>query len=237
MRGKSLSKDTNKHIELADGLAKSIREKYFRYEGFTLTSTAISEYHYLEADSNFRWLSVFLRFYDDYGRSVTTVVRAEYRLVEGKIIVESAIIMPLSSHNPRVKLYYVPVDKLSDQRFTKNSSYKEILWFVQEKAVAINIPEQVPHKRQNYWIFAFVTDRLAKDAKIELRASKSQKGLKGDNTKAKTLNFDNWFITRARGEFAFGQVDRVFYKVVYSSDSDVSAEKKKLQIIGVFSTQ
>ncbi len=236
IRAKSLSRKAKKEIDFVDGLAELLHEQRFHYAGFTLTSVAIDEYHTSDKDPDFRWISAMLRFHDRHDRVVSTAIRSEYRMVGKKIIIESAVILPLSSHNPRVNLYYVLANKLPKSLYQKQTSQEALLKLVKENAIPLNQKELISREGQDYVAFAFVMDRLVTDASVELRESKYQNNLKGNLSKNKTLSFDGWFVAITEGTFSHKNPKKRFHKVIYTPGWDVPIKKQVPRLIGVFVT-
>ena len=234
MRAKPLPKDLKKDIDFVKGLAESLHEKKFHYEGFTLTSVILDPLEKLNTDSGFKAVSASLRFHDQHGRVANVAIMAEYRMTGKKVIVERAYVFPLSSHNPRVNLYYVPKNKMPKNLYQKQTSQEALLKLVKENAVPLNKKELISREGQEYIAFAFVMGRLVSDAKIVMRDSKYKNNLKGNLSKNKTLNFNDWFVGITEGKFAYNKSKKRYHKVIYTPGRDFPIKKQVPGLIGVF---
>ena len=236
MRAKSLPKDLKKDIDFAKGLAKRLQEKHFHYKDFVLTGVTLDQSVTSYAEPPYKSVSVMLRFHDQLGRVANAAVMAEYRLIGKKVQVERAYVLPISAYKPRLKVYYVPKNKMPKSLYQKQTSQEALLKLVQEKAISLNTKELKSHEGQDYIAFAFVMGRLVSDAKIVIRESKYQNNLKGNLSKNKTLNFDNWFVGITEGKFKYKKPQKRYHKVIYTPGRDFPIQNQKPTLIGSFVT-
>jgi len=237
MRDEPIPGEARKYLSFSGGLERRIPEERFHYPGFTLDTVAIDVYHSLESDPDRRWVSAMLRFQDLLGRRADAAVRAEYRMQGETIIIDSAVVAPLSARAPRVDFFYVPADGLPGRVLHTPTTHGELWNEVVEHSLRLNRPEEWPQGEHDYLVFAFVMDRLAPDASLNLRISDDADGMDGDGADSKVLNFDGWFAAVSGGRFDLGGAEQPYFKVLYTPGTDVPGGARKPRMIGLFTNR
>jgi len=76
----------------------------------------------------------------------------------------------------------------------------------------------------DYYVFAFVNDRLAPDAAVELRVSAGAEGIVGFPGSPVMLNFDGWPVRVHRATFVLGALPAFHFKVVYRRGISITTD-------------
>ncbi|NNL65122.1 MAG: hypothetical protein HKP30_02660, partial [Myxococcales bacterium] len=226
-----------KYVSFSNDLDRRIPEERFRYAGFTLRTIAVDGHHALETDPDERWVSAVLRFRDAIGRQASAAVRAGYRMQGERIVIDWAFIAPLAAPAPRIDFFYVPASRFPDPILRKRTSHAKLWDEVVKRSLRLARPDEWPVGEQDYLVFAFVMDRLAPDARLELRVSSKARGVAGDDGASKILNFDGWFAGISGGRFDLQGAAQPYFKVLYTPGSDVPKKKRKRKTIGLFSNR
>lgn len=237
MQNKPIDPSAGRYISFKGDLGQRIPEARFHYEGFTLDTIAVDAYHSLASDPARRWVSAILRFRDIIGRIATAAVRAEYHMQGERITIESAFIAPLSAPVPRIDFFYVPARALPAQILGKRTTHSELWNNVVRHSQRLNRPEEWPPGTNDYLVFAFVMDRLAPDASLELRISDDADGMTGDSAESKIMNFDGWFAAISGGRFDLKDSAQPYFKLLYTPGTDTAVAKRGQRMIGLFSNR
>jgi hypothetical protein len=154
-----------------------------------------------------------------------------------RITIDSAVIAPLSAPAPRIDFFYVPARTLPAQILGKRTTHSELWNNVVKHSLRLNRPEEWPSGQDDYLVFAFVMDRLAPDASLELRISDDADGMTGDSADSKILNFDGWFTAISGGRFDLKDPAQPYFKLLYTPGTDTAVAERGQRMIGLFSNR
>lgn len=207
-------------VRLDDTLASALAEPEFAYEGFALTAIAVTQFGASTGPRGVYEASALLAFRDTAGRRAIASLVLRFSVADDHILVEDAEAVPLAPATPAATVWYVPARAMAASDLaTIDGAGLARLAAQYTVAPADATPDPI-----DYYIFAFVTDRLAPDAAVELRIGADAEGVGGFPGSPAMLNFDGWPVRVHRATLVLGALPAFHFKVVYRPGTAVTGD-------------
>lgn len=213
-----------------------LQEPDFDYDGFTLVGVALTDWDLLAAAPPTLTLNALLIFGDPAGRRATMSLIADYGFTEENMVIGSASALTLAPPDPEVRLFIVPAEDVPDDVLDVEAGELELLHHVAAHAVGVSGSAQPPTTARDYYVFAFIVDRLPPDAQVQLRVSDTPEGIDGEAGNAVDVDFHGWRVAVLRGTFTLNSGPELFIKAVYTPGGDTPPEQRSPRLAAVFSS-
>jgi hypothetical protein len=161
---------------------------------------------------------------------------ADYRKSpEGSIVIHAAAVRPAAVPFPVTLIQFIPKDQVAGTLLA-SKSFKKLFEHVRNHSVTNHYNPKTIRSKKEYYVFAFVMDRLEPDAKINLVFGDRLEGSNGAIKNAVTFQDDGWHVAYAPATFAADGDPPVFFKALYTPGGSIPALQRKTVIAGVFTS-
>ena len=235
MRGRDRSENL-KRVVLAPAAKVALSDPAFRYQDFSLTGFALTEYRVSTVFADAVAMSAILTFVDTGGRRAATSLVTDYVAATPGLEIKAAKVAILPPPNPEVRLFIVPARDVPDSLFAANVGQLDLLRHVAAKALTHEAAKRLPKSPENLYVFAFFQDRLPPDAEVQLRVSETPEGIGGDPNLSATVDFDGWRVATMRAKFALNSGTEFFIKAIYRPGSPLPAAERTPRLVGSLSS-
>lgn len=203
-----------------------------RNNNFSLSRIVITGYDIPKDAKEQRFITGLVLHRDPLGRIISTIFWTNYTLASrGRMVIHQTVVREINSLYPEVSLYFLPAEKFLHS-LIKSNNYKDLLKYIVDNSVSFDNHTEIDRLKREYYAFAFFMERLAEDAKIDLRVSDRivKRG------KALTVGKDGWYAVYVPVKFAIDRNREVLFKAVYTPGGDTSPDQRKERIVGTFSS-
>jgi hypothetical protein len=118
------------------------------------------------------------------------------------IIIDYAEARPYYPPSPGLELFVVEAARLPADIDIAAESYFALIDFVRPLAEPPKNSSSLYDEVREYDIFVFVRDKIAPDARIEVKKSAKPDGLDGISERTRYHDFDGWPVARVRARFS-----------------------------------
>jgi hypothetical protein len=224
-------------VRFASNGAVPATDPMIRMGRFKLLYVAISDYQRREVNEQRRYATGLLMHSDRLGRRIATRFAADYRLVPGApVLIDAVELSPADDPNPAAALFFVPAGRV-DPSFSQIRPMSKLLYQVKQRSVPAAKWRSSDSALKEYYVFAFIMDRLAQDAAVDLRISRQAGGLDGDSSTTESFQENGWHAAYARARFAINGSLQLFFKVVFTPGGRTSLSQRQPRVAAVFSSE
>lgn len=214
-------------VRLDDATASALAEPVFAYEGFALTGIAITQFGAGTGPRGVYEVSALLVFRDATGRQTLASLVLRFAIADDHIVLEDAEAVPLAAASPAATVWYVPTRVLVASNLAAADGPGLAKLAAQHTVnSATAAPDPV-----DYYVFAFINDRLAPDAAVELRISAGAEGIVGFSGRPVMLNFNGWQVRVHRATFVLGALPAFHFKVVYRRGTSIATDDASTPVL------
>ncbi len=178
-------------------------------KGFSLTHVFINRFDDAVQPKLFTGL---LQHRDTFGRQISTLIRATYRNVKDKLLVETIATKPITLDQQRVALFFAAKSKTPNEKIAKLDT-GNLLEFVSAHAVKINKGEKF-NAAAPYYMFAFFLDHLGDGAKVGIVQGAAPDDATGEMMQSFVQANDGFYVAVAEVTPAFFDFKRPYLKVL-----------------------
>ena len=218
-------------VWIASEARAALQEPEFRYQGFALAATGLAEFDGPTTDPETASLSAVLDFVDDAGRRASAALLVEYGFTSERLEIREAEVVALAPARPEVRLFMVPADAFPGSALQSKGNGLELL-----RAVVENASNEAWPLPREYYIFAFIADRLPPDAVLELRLSDAKEGIEGHPANTVQLDHQGWRTAVTRATFTRTASEEFFVKAIYRPGSGTPREERVPTLAAVSSS-
>jgi len=229
LRGDTPAKD-DFPVSFSEEALNGLKLDGYQYKGFAVTSVIMGEYGIVETDPLTMRLDMYISMMDAARRKALVGLLTEYRLTEKEVLVSYIKSAPIYPASPDVKMFFVPVDIIPDDFLSKMGNHRELLEFVIKRNTQIT-------KTGDYYIFAFLMDRVEEDAVVSLLISNTPQGISGALAPTSTLYNNGWIVAIGKLQVPPNAKGNMYYKVVYGGGAHKPEALQKPRMIGSFPTR
>jgi hypothetical protein len=176
-------------------------------------------------------ISGFVQLRDEINRGRTLYFYAE--LVENVTGFEltSGFWQQVAPGYARTELLIVTAEDMNGFAADK-SDFKTLFSYVQEHAVALNVPGAPVSEETNYFIFVFLMDQFLPGSAFEVKISDVRNGADGfqDMTSYRLFE-DSWAVARVASRFSLTPENGFWVKALYNSEGE------EARVVGLYRTQ
>ena len=214
-----------------------VAEKLFRYEDFALAQVKLLVNRPIEQIEGGHALTGYLHFEEATGRRAAAVFEVDYAVRRGLVTLVRGHWAPLFAAFPETEMYIVPTQALTRASDEAMMEFIPFYTHVIEHAVPLRAPERVGRKRDHYTIVVILKDRIAPDAKFQVRLSSRRHTPVGDAQGVTYVGYDTgWLVGAVGGTFAVDTRRPFWVKAVLEPGHDVPREARGERVVGLFST-
>lgn len=218
-------------VSISPEAAAGLKDPNFAFDGFTLLGTGLRSWDMVSDDPPLYTLSAVLVFADEVGRRATMSLVADYSISDQNLKIERAVALTMAPPSPETRIYVVAAKDIPGSLLERSADQLELFRTVADRAV-----HSAGGAPQDYYVFAFVIDRVSPDSQFQLMVSDQAAGLSGASGNAVTTDFSGWRVGVLRGEFALGAGPELFFKTVYTPGAREADGGGKARLAGVFSS-
>lgn len=222
-------------VSISPEAAAGLKDPNFAFDGFTLLGTGLRSWDMVSDDPPLYTLSAVLVFADKVGRRATMSLVADYSISDQNLEIERAAALTMAPPSPETRIYVVMAKDIPDSLLEGSTDQLELFRTVADRAVH-GAGGAIASSPQDYYVFAFVIDRVSPDSQFQLMVSDQAAGLSGASGNAVTTDFSGWRVGVLRGEFALGAGPELFFKTVYTPGAREADGGGKARLAGVFSS-
>ena len=212
-----------------------LKEPGFNYDNFLLIGAGLRDWGVSTDDPSLYSLSAMLVFADPIGRRTTVMLVADYKITDKNLDVTNAAALTMTPPAPEARIYVVPVNNFPATLLEVKTDEAEFFNTVVDRAVGAG-EKAVASTPEDYYVFAFVLDRLTGDSKFQLMVGDQASGIEGVTGNSVTSDFSGWRVAVLRGVFSLGAGPEVFFKTVYTPGQSVSQNAGQASLTSVFSS-
>ena len=237
MRLRGASAELAADVFKVDRAGIVVPEKLFRYEDFALAQVKLLVDRPIEHIPGGHGLTGYLHFEEATGRRAAAVFEVDYRVADGRVTFVRGHWAPLFAAFPETEMYIVPTQALTRASDEAMMAFIPFYTHVIEHAVPLRAPERVGRKREHYTIVVILKDRIAPDAKFQVRLSSRRHTPVGDAQGVTYVGYDTgWLVGAVGGTFAVDTRRPFWVKAVLEPGHDVPREARGERVVGLFST-
>ncbi len=222
-------------VDISSEAAAGLKDPGFAYEDFRLVGAGLRDWGVASQDPLLYNMSVLLVFADQIGRRATVMLVADYGFSEKNLEIKNAAALTMAPPNPESRIFVVPAKDFPASLLDAGSGAVALFRNVAERAIGVG-GGSAPSTPEDYYVFAFVLDRLPADSQFRLQVSDQSTGLDGGAGNSVTTDFSGWRVAVLRGEFSLGSGPELFFKTVYTPGARESEGAPKARLAGVFSS-
>jgi hypothetical protein len=181
--------------------------------------------------------SGYADFEDSAGRQASAFFGAEYSLAGASITLKEAMWDPVFPYFPITETFVVPTAVVEGAPDSTLGNYRDFHSLVVANALPMKDPNAVPKNKTDYAIVVFVNDRLAADAKVDIRVGVSKSGKGAEEETIGYRVYDNgWVVGGITATFALTAADAFWVRALYTPGADADKDQKVQRVIGLFNT-
>ena len=195
-----------------------------------------SRYEPLPGTPEGRSIAALVDMEDGAGRRLTAEFEAEYRLQNGKLVLERTFWAFTPAEAPELDLYVVPAAALNPAlgRGDNGYSYRKLRQALARTAVDLQDPGSWPQGEQDYMIVVMVRDRVAPEAKLVMGVSRKRDGSLASSGRVQRYRYNGWPVAVLPGTFDL--MGPRFWVQVKLAEGPLLAEdpERRDRLIGLF---
>lgn len=193
-----------------------------------------SRYEPLPGTPEGRSIAGLVDMEDGAGRRLTAEFEAEYRLQDGKLVLERTYWAFAPTQSPQLDLFVVPAQALKRGLGKDRDSYRELRQVLTEAAIDLQDPRSWPEGKRDYAIVVMVRDRVAPEARLLMGVSRAREGSLESGDKVRRYRYNGWPVAILPGAFDLrGQ--RFWVRVKLAEGTSLAADPaREDRLIGLF---
>lgn len=218
-------------VVLNEAAAKGLEEPGFGYSGFDLDGIAVTRY--AAAPEGGYEVNAALTLMDGGGRRASLSLVLRFAYGPDAITVTAAELAPLAPVVPAAEIVLVPVARVSAEALRTAPGPLGLMRLVRANAVKAATASSAP---QDYYVFAFVADRLPGDARLGLRIADKAAGIGGFPAGAAERDFDGWRVLAAQMTLTLNGPVEFTVKAVFAAGSGPDAGQRAPAVAATMSS-
>ena len=153
---------------------------------------------------------------DQAQRATATAFSVTFQVTPNVILIKQANAMRLPPNMPRIAIFLVKEKAVKKQLKVAQEGYVALLKLISKNAIKLNDQASLPRGKQDYLLFAFSLDRLAKGERIDYIIGNGDPDNDIRPGKQKHLNFSGWPVLALASTFDLAAEMPPVYRVFYT---------------------
>ncbi|MCK5915449.1 MAG: hypothetical protein KAG92_04870, partial [Deltaproteobacteria bacterium] len=232
LRGKIQPDQFDPVLFPGDVLLKVRKAEGTFYSSFDVDSIQISYINHQSDDS--LQLIGLIRWEDPNQRRAGTAFSITYKTNPNFIMIKDAVVTRMPPNMPRVLVFLVPENAVKKQLKIAKDGYLPLLKLISEKSVRLNDSAPLPKGKQNYMLFAFSLDRLARGERIDYIIGDGDAKTDIRPKEQKLINYSGWQVLVLATTFDLKEKKPPLYRVFYTPNKNHPTLESKPQQAAAF---
>ena len=181
-------------------------------------------------------LSGSLDFQDVLGRRMILFYNATYRIEGNGVVISRCGIMPVFPEEPQIVALVVPGKKMPKNVRNLFNSFETLYRFAVKNAITMGRPDRLPEGAEQYYVFAFVMDRLSVTAGLRFMVDDSTNKSSGYADSSHYYDYDGWRVAMLPGTFKLLDEKPLYFKLCYQPGKEQPITKRYERQVAMFGT-
>jgi hypothetical protein len=202
------------------------------YSGFDVKSIQIS---YIDRSvNNTLQLVGLIRWEDINRRRAATAFTITFTLGESFITIKDVMVTRMPPNMPRLLVFLVPEKSVKKQLKLAKKGYLPLLELVTKNSLKLDDPASLPKGKQNYLLFTFSLDRLARGERIDYIIGNGDAKTDIRPKEQKLINYSGWPVLILAISFDLNEKNPPLYRVFYTPNKNHPRLQPKPQKVIAF---
>lgn len=199
------------------------------YAGFDVQSIQIS-YINKQAENTLQFIGRII-WEDLNQRRAATAFTLVFETRENFILIKDAKVTRMPPNMPRILVFLVEEDAVKEQLKVAKDGYLPLLELISKKSVRLDNPAALPKGKQDYMLFAFSLDRLARGERIDYIIGDGDPKTDIRPKEQKLINYSGWQVLVLATTFDLKEKQPPLYRVFYTPKDHPLLETKPHQAV------
>ena len=187
------------------------------YKGFDVKSIQISSIT-RQADAILQ-LTGRILWQDQNKRRAATAFALKFKTTAQHILILDAMVTRMPPNMPRMLVFLVPESAVKNKLTIAQKGYLPLLELITKKAIQLEKPSSAPRGTQDYLLFAFSLDRLAKGERIDYIIGDGDAKTDMRPKEQTLLNYSGWPVLVLASRFDLKEKKPPLYRIFYTPSS------------------